>query len=172
MVQQHIIQKIVFFVPNLCQNSQEDNTHHLCMSTSTGGQHSRPTPVHQVTYHNPNTNSMTAIRPWNSQATNSQGQFVTLSTTQSATVPPVTSYTFVKYAAPTTAPGSVPTGISPLSKPTPWTPLQLFVLEHELNDHPDNAFVKQLINDLCHGCFIGYKGPQFSYCATNLMSAY
>lgn len=60
----------------------------------------------------------------------------------------------------------------PLSKPTPWTPLRPFVFERELSNHPDNAFVKQLINDLCQGCFIGYKGPQFSYCANNLVSAY
>ena len=25
---------------------------------------------------------------------------------------------------------------------------------------------------LCHGCLIGYKGPQFPYCATNLVSAF
>ena len=57
-------------------------------------------------------------------------------------------------------------------KPTPWTPLRPFVLKRELSDHPDKAFVKELINDLSHGCSIGYKGPQFSYHATNLLSAY
>ena len=69
-------------------------------------------------------------------------------------------------------PASVPTGTAWLSKPTPWTPLRPFILERELSNHPDKAFVKRLINDLCHGCFIGYEGPQFSYCANNLVSAY
>ena len=128
--------------------------------------------LHRVTYHNPDTNSPTVIRPWNSQATNDQDQLVMLSTTQSASVPPVTSYTSVKYAVPATAPRRVPTGIGLLSKPTPWTPLRPFILERELRNHPDNAFIKQLINDLCHGCFIGYKGPQFSYSVANLVSAY
>ena len=94
------------------------------------------------------------------------------STAQSAAIHPLTFYTCVKYATPATAPGPVPTGIGPLSKPTPWTPLQPFILECELSNHPDNAFVKQLTNDLLHGYFIGYKEPQFSYCATNLVSAY
>ena len=61
---------------------------------------------------------------------------------------------------------------SSIFKPTTWTPLRLFIFEHELSNHPDQAFVKQLINDLCHGCFIGYKGPQFSYSTNNLVSAY
>ena len=63
-------------------------------------------------------------------------------------------------------------GTVTLSKLTPWTPLRLFVLEHELSNHPNQAFVKKLINDLCHGCFIGYKGPHFSHSANNLVSAY
>ena len=168
MVQQHTIQKIVFFVPNLCQNLQEDNTHHLCQHPLEDSTHNQ----HWVTYHNPDTNSTTVIQPWNSQTINNQDQLVTLLTAQSAAIPPVTSYTSVKYAAPATAPEPVPTGIGPLSKPTPWTPLPPFVLERELSNHPDSAFVKQLINDLCHGYFIGYKGPQFSYCANNLVSAY
>ena len=65
-----------------------------------------------------------------------------------------------------------PTGTVPLTKPTSWTLLRLFILECELSNHPCQAFVKWLINDLCHGCFIGYKGPQFSYCANKLVSAY
>lgn len=40
------------------------------------------------------------------------------------------------------------------------------------NQYPLMAFVKWLINDLCNGCFISYKWPQFSHCATNLVSAY
>ena len=94
------------------------------------------------------------------------------STDQSVVALPVTSYMCAKYAVPTTVPGSVLTGMGPLFKPTPWTPLQPFVLERELSDHTDKAFVMQLINDLSHGCSIGYKGPQFSYHATNPLSTY
>ena len=39
-------------------------------------------------------------------------------------------------------------------------------------DHPDKAFVRQLIHDLQHGCMIGYNGPQFANLAKNLLSAY
>ena len=57
-------------------------------------------------------------------------------------------------------------------KPQPWTPVRLFLLEHELSLHPDKIFVRQLINDLQHGCSIGYTGPQFAHSAKNLLSAY
>ena len=85
---------------------------------------------------------------------------------------PTPSYTYVKYVVPTTVPNSALTRVVPLSKPTPWIPLRLFILACQLSDHPDQAFVKQLINDLYHGCFIGYKGLQFSYCTNNLVSTY
>ena len=77
-----------------------------------------------------------------------------------------------KSAVPATVPASVPTGTVWLPKPTPRTLLRPFILERQLSNHPDKAFVKRLINDLCHGCFIDYEGPQFSYCTNNLVSAY
>ena len=73
---------------------------------------------------------------------------------------------------PTTVPRTVPTGAALLNKPKPWTPIRSFILERELCNHPDKTFVKKLIYDLCHGCTIGYTGPQFSYLANNLLSAY
>jgi len=51
------------------------------------------------------------------------------------------------------------------------TPLRPLILEWELSNHLDNTFVKQLINDLEHGCNIGYLGPQFACLATNLALA-
>ena len=51
-------------------------------------------------------------------------------------------------------------------------PIRPFILKRELSLHPDQAIVLQLINDLCHGCTIGYTGSQFSYSANNLVSAY
>ena len=58
-----------------------------------------------------------------------------------------------------------------VNKPKPWTPIRPFILKRELSDYPDKAFVEQLIYDLCHGCTIGYNGPQFPYLAKNLVSA-
>lgn len=72
-------------------------------------------------------NLVMADQPWNSQTANSHGKFTTLSTAQSHVVPPVTPYTCVKYVEPFTVPSSIPTGTGPFSKPTPWTPLQLFI---------------------------------------------
>ena len=167
VVQQPTIQKIVFFVPNLCQNPQEDTIHHL-----------HQLPMEDNTHHLPQVvcpsldNLTTADHPWHNQAANGQEGLAMPSTVQSAAVFPVTSYTSVKYVEPVTVPGPVPTGTVPLSKPTPWTPLRPFILECDLSNHPDQAFVKRLINNLCHGCLIGYKGPQFSYSANNLVSAY
>jgi len=65
-----------------------------------------------------------------------------------------------------------PRGRPMLTKPLPWTPLRPFVLERELSYHPDQVFVRQLIDNLQHGCEIGYTGPQFTYLASNLESAY
>ena len=45
------------------------------------------------------------------------------------------------------------------------------MLEWELSNHPDKAFVRQLIDDLQHGCNIGYLGPQFAHSANDLASA-
>jgi len=45
--------------------------------------------------------------------------------------------------------GAAPSVGSPdLIKPLPWTPLQPFVLERELSNYPNKAFVKQLISNL------------------------
>ena len=51
------------------------------------------------------------------------------------------------------------------------TPLQPLVIKWELVNHPDKAFVEQLIKDLVHGCSIGYHGPQFPAIAKHLSSA-
>ena len=69
-----------------------------------------------------------------------------------------------------TAPGKA--GLNPLIKSHPWTPIRLFILERVLISYPDKAFVEQLINDLQHGCAIGYNRPQFANFANNLPSAY
>ena len=83
-----------------------------------------------------------------------------------------TSFTCVKYVVPTTVPSSDQIGTVSLSKLTSSTSLQPLILKYELCKYLKQAFVKWLINHLCHGCFIGYKGPRFSYCANNLLSAY
>ena len=57
-------------------------------------------------------------------------------------------------------------------KSQPWTPIRSFLLERELSSHPDKIFVRQLIDDLQHGCSIGYTGPQFLHQANNLLSAH
>ena len=52
----------------------------------------------------------------------------------------------VKTAGPTTLiKTTTPNGsIDPLAKLKPWTPIQSFILECELSNHPDKVFVKQL----------------------------
>ena len=57
-------------------------------------------------------------------------------------------------------------------KSQPWTPIRSFLLEHELSFHLNKVFVRQLIDDLQHGCSIGYTGPQFAHQANNLLSAH
>ena len=93
-------------------------------------------------------------------------------TTQFVAARHVNSFTNASFVGPTTVPRTVPTGAALLNKPKPWTPVRSFILERELCNHPDKTFVKKLIYDLCHGCTIGYTGPQFSYLANNLLSAY
>ena len=112
---------------------------------------------HQLTYPSLETTSMTVDIPWTSQAAKGHNRHAMPSTDQSAIALPVTSYMCTKYAVPTTVPGSALTGMGPLFKPSPWTSLRPFALKRELSDHPDKAFVKQLISDLSHGCSIGYK---------------
>ena len=53
-----------------------------------------------------------------------------------------------------------------------WTSIRSFLLERELSFHPDKVFVRQLIDDLQHGCSIGYTGPQFAHQANKLLSAH
>jgi len=43
--------------------------------------------------------------------------------------------------------------------------MQPFILEWELSNYPDKAFVEQLIHNLLHGYSIGYSGPQFAHSA-------
>ena len=72
----------------------------------------------------------------------------------------------------TTLPGAAHSVGSPdLNIPLPWTPIRPFILERELSNYPNKAFVRWLINNLRHGCAIGYVGPQFTYFANNLHSA-
>ena len=54
----------------------------------------------------------------------------------------------------------------------PCTSLQPLILECEPQNHPNKAFVKQLLSDIRHECDIGYSGPQFAHTATNLQSAF
>ena len=42
----------------------------------------------------------------------------------------------------------------------------------ELSSHPNHSFVKTLIDNLTHGCPIGYKGPHFARISRNLPSAF
>ena len=150
--------KIVIFVPNMYPDNQEDNPHQLCL-------HLLEDHPHQVTYPNLETTSTTVDLPWTSQTAKGHDGHAMPSTNQSVVIFPVTSYMCAKYKAQQLCPG-------PPFKPTPRTPLRPFVLEHELSNHPNKYFVKQLINDLSNGCSIEYKGPQFSYHATNLLFAY
>ena len=81
---------------------------------------------------------------------------------------------FVNTVVPITQPGAAseqdPSG--PPTRPQQWSPIRPFALERELSSHPDKVFVKQLVNDLQHGCSIGYTGPQFAHLAKNLPAAY
>ena len=51
------------------------------------------------------------------------------------------------------------------------TSLRPLIIEWELVNHSDKAFVKQLISDLVHGCPISYHGPQFTANAKHLSLA-
>ena len=71
---------------------------------------------------------------------------------------------------PTNAMGSPP-HLAEVSRPGSRTPLRPLIIKWELVNHPDKAFVEQLIKDLVHGCSIGYHGPQFPAIAKHLSSA-
>ena len=53
------------------------------------------------------------------------------------------------------------------TKPQPWAPIQSFLLECEISSHPNEVFVRQLIDNLHHQCSIGYTGPQFAISQIN-----
>ena len=91
---------------------------------------------------------------------------------QSVTVQTAHSHTDVNSVLPTTMLSTVLTEAVLVNKPKPWTAIWLFILKRELSDYLDKAFVEQQIYDLCHGCTIGYNGPQFSHLAKNLASAF
>jgi len=59
-----------------------------------------------------------------------------------------------------------------LTKRGPCNPIRSLNLEWELRNHPNKAFVKQLLQDIRQGCSIGYTGPQFTHFAHNLHSAF
>ena len=77
----------------------------------------------------------------------------------------------VTSVVPTTVPGTAQAKAALFNKPKSWTPIRPFILERKLSNHPNKAFVEELIHDLCYGCTIDYTGPQFSYLANNLVSA-
>ena len=86
---------------------------------------------------------------------------------------PANTSTYATNVVGPTLVGAVPCRGSPdLTKPLPWTPLRPFILEHELRNYPDRVFVRQLIDNLRHGCSIGYSGPHFMSLAPNLQSAF
>ena len=73
-------------------------------------------------------------------------------TTHSATIP--IDVTAVEV---TTRPGAAQFFGSPdLHKPLPWIPIRPFILERELSNYLNKAFVRWLINNLWQGCAIGY----------------
>ena len=51
------------------------------------------------------------------------------------------------------------------------TPIDVDVLERELDGHPDRKFVNTLINSLRYGTHVGYTGPQKPRVSRNLISA-
>jgi len=50
-----------------------------------------------------------------------------------------------------------------------WGTSQPLILEFELSNHPDKAFVELLLSRMQNrlGCKIGYTSPQFAYTAKN-----
>ena len=56
-------------------------------------------------------------------------------------------------------------------RPRTRSPLPPLILKCKLADHPDKAFVQQLISKLVNGTAIGYNEPQFVANAKHLSSA-
>ena len=52
------------------------------------------------------------------------------------------------------------------------TPINFRTLQTKPALHPDQVFVNQLIHNLQYGCNIGYTGPQFAHCGSNLPSSF
>lgn len=98
--------------------------------------------------------------PSKSQISKSQ-LLVGTSTTILDNAQTVSLFTAVSTMKPTMQAKTVPdtVGLSTSLKPQPWTPIWPFMLKCELSNHPDKAFVRQLIYKLQHGCTIGYNGP-------------
>ena len=60
---------------------------------------------------------------------------------------------------------------APIEYHVPWTPVNLSLLETELDKHPDTHFVNSLCHDMRYGARIGYTGDRSSFIARNLLSA-
>ena len=90
--------------------------------------------------------------------------------------PVAPSATFVNAVEVPTQDSSAPTPfgsyLRSLEYRGPHSPLQPLILECELSNHPDRAFVELLLSDIRQGCDIGYTGPQFAHTARNLQSAF
>ena len=54
----------------------------------------------------------------------------------------------------------------------PSIPMLIDRLIFGLSSHPNRSFNKTLIDNLTHGCPIGYKGHHFAYTSRNLPSAF
>ena len=101
--------------------------------------------------------------------------YAATTTDQTVTVPPANMHTDVTtVAGPTRAKAVQEMGSSAIFKLLPWTPLRLFILEYELSYYSTltKSLLEELYYNLRHGCTIGYTGPQFTYLASNLQSAY
>ena len=79
-------------------------------------------------------------------------------TIQSVDTKTTHSLTDVNTLVPAITLSTVPTEAVLLNKPKPCTPIQLFILKHNVSDYPNKAFVEQLTHDLYHGYTIGYTG--------------
>ena len=101
----------------------------LPTSTSTGGQNSPPMSGNVSHPGQPSDSRLTMAHPshqrpqWTCYAFN-------------CSICHRSSCSCVKYVVLTTVPGSALTRAVPFSKSTPWILLRLFILKHELSDHP------------------------------------
>ena len=114
--------------------------------------------------------NLTADHTWHPiQISHQNRSLVRTSTATHAAAQIVNSPTAVSTVEPTMQSKTVPNtiGLSTPTKPQPWTPIRPFILECEVSDHPNKAFVRQLLHDLQHGCMIDYNKPQFANLAKN-----